>query len=331
MTTFFSIIIPVYNVAPYLRECLDSVLRQTFSDWEAICVDDGSTDGSGEIIDEYVAKDKRFHAIHQENAGVSAARNTALDVAHGNWIAFVDADDVISSEWIAVCHINIRNNPSAQVVKMFDHRWGGGDVPSATTTWGTKWYHGSKGIANYAAACITGYCIARYMIKKDVIGNQRFTVGVRINEDVIFVSKIMFSISSLCVCSYDGYFYRVRPESALHRGISDHDIVLFINGMENCIRTYGIMPLDAMIAYKRWAGARIITDILRCLVAHGTYPAKSIAAVSKLARTGTIIFDKLGSKKYCSLMLLLHGRKAGFVVVWMLFKLQSLYWKVLRR
>ena len=326
-----SLIIPVYNVAPYLRECLNSILGQKYTNWEAICVDDGSTDGCDKILDEYAAKDNRIRVVHQANAGVCAARNAALEVAKGGWIGFVDADDVISPEWIAVWYGNIRKNPEVQVVKMRDHRWVDGDVPSAVTTWGTEWYYGSNDISNYAASCITGYCIARYIIRRDVIGNQRFTVGVRINEDVIFVSKIMFSISSLCVCSYDGYFYRVRPESALHRGISDHDIVLFINGMENCIRTYGIMPLDAMIAYKRWAGTRIITDILRCLVAHGTYPAKSIAAVSKLARTGTIIFDKLGSKKYCSLMLLLHGRKAGFVVVWMLFKLQSLYWKVLRR
>ena len=72
MKPFFSVIIPVYNVAPYLRECLDSVLKQTFTDWEAICVDDGSTDESGAILDEYAAKDKRFRVIHQANAGVSA-------------------------------------------------------------------------------------------------------------------------------------------------------------------------------------------------------------------------------------------------------------------
>lgn len=91
----FSIVIPVYNVASYLRECLDSVLAQTFTDWEAICVDDGSTDGSGSILDEYAVRDGRFRIIHQKNAGVSAARNAALDVAQGEWIWFVDADDMI--------------------------------------------------------------------------------------------------------------------------------------------------------------------------------------------------------------------------------------------
>ena len=95
MTPFFSIIIPVYNVAPYLRECLDSVLAQTFTDWEAICVDDGSTDCSGAILDEYAAKDSRFRVIHQPNAGVSAARNKGLDIVQGQWIWFVDGDDYL--------------------------------------------------------------------------------------------------------------------------------------------------------------------------------------------------------------------------------------------
>ena len=90
---YFSIIIPVYNVAPYLRECLDSVLKQTFTDWEAICIDDGSTDESGAILDEYAAKDKRFRVIHQANAGVSAARNAALDKVQGEWDDFCRAAD----------------------------------------------------------------------------------------------------------------------------------------------------------------------------------------------------------------------------------------------
>jgi len=95
---FFSIIIPVYNVAPYLRECLDSVLAQTFTDWEAICVDDGSTDGSGAILDEYAAKDTRFRVIHQPNAGTHETRLKALSLIRGEWITFLDADDYIVPE-----------------------------------------------------------------------------------------------------------------------------------------------------------------------------------------------------------------------------------------
>ena len=103
MTYSVSIIIPVYNVAPYLRRCLDSISSQAFTDWEVICVDDGSVDGSGAIIDEYVQRDDRFRVVHQDNAGVSAARNVALDMVRGEYFTFLDADDVMLPEALECC------------------------------------------------------------------------------------------------------------------------------------------------------------------------------------------------------------------------------------
>lgn len=93
-----SVIIPVYNVAPYLRDCLDSVLAQTFENWEAVCVDDGSTDGSGAILDEYAARDPRFRVIRQENVGVSEARQRGLEAVRGTYFGFVDPDDWIDPD-----------------------------------------------------------------------------------------------------------------------------------------------------------------------------------------------------------------------------------------
>lgn len=86
---FFSVIVPVYNVAPYLGECLDSVLAQTFTDWECLCTDDGSKDGSDLILDAYARRDPRFRITHQPNAGVSAARNRALDRHHHRNLRFI--------------------------------------------------------------------------------------------------------------------------------------------------------------------------------------------------------------------------------------------------
>ncbi len=100
----FSIIIPVYNVASYLRQCLDSVLNQTFDDWEAICVNDGSTDGSAAILDEYAATDGRFRIITQSNGGLSAARNAGLKIAQGEYVLFLDSDDWL--EHIALQTLN---------------------------------------------------------------------------------------------------------------------------------------------------------------------------------------------------------------------------------
>ena len=90
-----SLILPVYNMLPYLRECLDSILAQTFRDYEVIVVDDGSTDGSGEICDSYGEKDPRFRVVHQENGGLSAARNTGLRLASGRFVTFADSDDYL--------------------------------------------------------------------------------------------------------------------------------------------------------------------------------------------------------------------------------------------
>lgn len=98
MTPSISVIVPVYNVAPWLKECLDSVLNQTFRDMEIIIVDDGSTDSSPEIIKEYVEKDGRIIAIRKENGGLGSARNAALKIAKGEYIAFLDSDDKIHPE-----------------------------------------------------------------------------------------------------------------------------------------------------------------------------------------------------------------------------------------
>lgn len=91
-----SIIIPVYKCAPYLRQCLDSILAQDYEAWEAILVDDGSTDSSAAIIDEYAMRDSRFRIVHKENGGVSNTRNVGMDISQGEWMTFVDGDDQLA-------------------------------------------------------------------------------------------------------------------------------------------------------------------------------------------------------------------------------------------
>ncbi len=98
-----SVIIPVYNVQEYLERCLDSLIAQTHKDWEAICIDDGSRDGSGSILDRYAAKDGRFKVMHKANEGVSAARNLALEIASGKYIAFLDSDDFLHPQCFGIC------------------------------------------------------------------------------------------------------------------------------------------------------------------------------------------------------------------------------------
>ena len=134
----FSVIIPAYNRARFLPECLESVLAQTFTDWECIIVDDGSTDGTRELVAEYVRRDSRFRYHWQENAGASAARNAGIERARGEWIAFLDSDDwyypdalahfhAAASRFAEVqivcgyldCHIAARDEPAISVADAF--------------------------------------------------------------------------------------------------------------------------------------------------------------------------------------------------------------------
>ena len=95
-----SIIVPVYKVEPYLRRCVDSVLAQSFTDYELILVDDGSPDNCGMICDEYAKSDPRIRVIHQTNSGAAAARNTGIKTATGKYVAFCDSDDTVSTMWL---------------------------------------------------------------------------------------------------------------------------------------------------------------------------------------------------------------------------------------
>lgn len=97
-----SVIVPVYNAERWLRRCVDSILGQTFTDFELLLIDDGSKDGSGAICDEYAARDSRIRVFHKPNGGVSSARNLGLGNARGEWITFVDADDYLLPQWSEV-------------------------------------------------------------------------------------------------------------------------------------------------------------------------------------------------------------------------------------
>ena len=118
-----SIIIPVYNADRYLSRCLNSVLAQSFTDWECICVDDGSTDASGRILDAYAERDARFKVIHKENGGVSSARQTALDRAHGEYVIHIDSDDWVEPEFLeAPLQIAISEKSDMVIFDYFEER-----------------------------------------------------------------------------------------------------------------------------------------------------------------------------------------------------------------
>ena len=205
-----SVIIPVYNVAPYLCGCLDSVLAQTFTDWEAICVDDGSTDGSGAILDKYALRDDRIRVIHQENQGVARARQVALDSCRGEWVGAVDPDDWIDPDYFQIFYDSVRD----------------GDLEMA---WCDYWAEGRRigveasddprrHLESLLADEIWGTLWNRFFRRAAI---NRF--GIRFpprecdgHEDVVFVCEFLTHATRIKRIDLAGYHYVQRTGSLCH-------------------------------------------------------------------------------------------------------------------
>ena len=210
----FSIVIPVYNVAPYLRECLDSLLAQTCADWEAVCVDDGSTDSSGAILDEYAAKDSRFVVVHQENRGVSAARNKGLDIAKGEWLVFLDADDAASIQLIEEYTARISTLSSAgENCKMLfsssEYMDSTSNVSSAKGAW--------RKVSFLRFDIVDrSFCSACY--NREFLDNVRFRVFA-VGEDRLFLAEALARASAICETTRPLVRIRRRHGSATRSGM----------------------------------------------------------------------------------------------------------------
>lgn len=218
----FSIIIPVYNVAPYLRECLDSVLTQTCADWEAICIDDGSTDGSGLILDEYAVVDDRFKVHHQKNAGVSAARNAGLHVAVGEWISFLDGDDTIEPGWLSSFVARMETNPCADVLmgNFRQYETDGSVLLDMPERFGCRKFSGKVLTEVYDSGMVgMTYAVWNKVFKRDFLESNelRFLVGIPNGEDTFFAEcSLAVAHEFVADANITGYCYRMREGSAVH-------------------------------------------------------------------------------------------------------------------
>lgn len=212
-----SIIVPVYKVEQYLHKCLDSILAQTFTDWECILIDDGSPDNSGVICDEYAQKDYRFQVIHQENKGSAGARNAGLDVAKGEWIAFVDSDDWVESTYLnkffEVAQMNI-----AEVISCDYFR-------------NERIFKGFVGKTPQEAMIniISGKALAFLWIKffKKSLFDEfgiKFEKNFDVTEDVILCLKIFEKTQSIIHISEPLYHYNIENEFSLTFSLDEDKI-----------------------------------------------------------------------------------------------------------
>ena len=212
-----SVIVPVYDVEPYLRQCVESILSQTFQDFELILVDDGSPDNCGAICDEYADKDRRIHVIHQPNGGLSAARNAALDWMFANssssYLTFIDSDDWVHERYLELLYREIdKRKPgicSCKLAYSSDaqedmSQFGNGIDVSETPTerfWCEK--------IGSVSACGKLY-------NKDMFLTLRFPIG-KLFEDGMLMPFVIFQVPSVTYIDFPLYFYRMRENSITHQ------------------------------------------------------------------------------------------------------------------
>ena len=221
-----SIIIPVYNVAPYLRECLDSVLASCKNaenvEVEAVCVDDGSTDGSGEILDEYAARDRRVSVVHQQNQGVSVARNVAIERATGEWIFCLDADDLMEPDFIREVsgRIDSRVGTDFDVVVVVRRMFKDGRIEEKPFPEERKMLTREVLFSIREPQYMTyTELMTDKLIRRSVLMQNgiRFVPGVRVSEDNLFTRMVLANSPKILLATdIDAALYRMRAGSAIH-------------------------------------------------------------------------------------------------------------------
>ncbi|MBR3692893.1 MAG: glycosyltransferase [Erysipelotrichales bacterium] len=231
-----SVIVPIYNVAPYLRTCLDSLLDQTYTDYEIICVDDGSKDESGRIADEYASLYSNIHVIHKENGGLSSARNAGLKIATGEYISFIDSDDYVASNYLA------------EMAKALDEGYDYAEcMNTAFDETGKKWeygYQSSREISEYDYATRPDLLIhvAMFvrgnMYRRELIEGVLFPEGL-VHEDIYYSSILFSTVKKIKKVMNTEYYYLIRSDSiANHASIKMFDMYQIMQEIHEYYETH---------------------------------------------------------------------------------------------
>ena len=234
MEKLVSVVVPVYNVENYLTECLDSITNQTYRNFEVILVDDGSTDGSSQMCDEIAREDERIHVIHKENGGLSDARNTGLRASKGEYIIFIDSDDMVSAIMLEQMVKSMQENNadiSTCLFKTFeaskDLRLGDNSVEKITMLEGKvlvkKLYSGE-----YPDIAFVAW---NKLYKRSLFedNNIEYPVG-RFYEDTFTTFKLLYEAEKIAIIDNPFYHYRIRQGSIMKSTITKKKVIDWIAG-----------------------------------------------------------------------------------------------------
>lgn len=274
-----SIIVPVYNVESYLSRCIDSVLNQTFVDWELILVDDGSTDASGIMCDDYAKKDFRIKVVHKENGGASSARNIGLDKAKGDYIMFVDPDDILGTRNTIEKNINLlMNYNGGKCFIQFPTLWWVNEEESSLL--GKEQHIYKKCLV--MPALFDGHITTTVwdkIYKREVFCGVRFP-NLRYYEDSYFIIDILNNVDTVIISDQGYYKYYIRRGSSMQSELTKRKVEDFF-----------------CMAFKSMEQALSIKST-------GLYRAHLFLEMEDKLAYGKSLFDRDSLKKYCNCIMI---------------------------
>jgi glycosyltransferase involved in cell wall biosynthesis len=247
-----SIIVPVYNTQQWLRLCVDSIVCQSVADWQLILVDDGSTDASPAICDEYAARHPRVNVIHKPNGGLSSARNAGLDVADGEFVIFIDSDDEVHPDLISllltmqsatdadICSASFVNRETYTFRQLHNEKFA---VYTPEQAIATTLYQ-RKGLVN---------SVCNVLYKRHLFHSMRFTEGIGY-EDLDFFYKIYAKANVIAHSSQVTYLYRANPTSYINTWSKSRlDVLTVTDRLVDYMSTHGSVELQKAAADRRFS------------------------------------------------------------------------------
>ena len=233
-----SVIVPVYKVEPYLNRCVDSILRQTYRDFELILVDDGSPDNCGAICDDYAARDGRVRVIHQENQGQAAARNHAFAIAKGEWVCFVDSDDAVHPQMLErLRQAAAESGAGMSMCRMLEAPEMPEDFSAPVeVSWELLSMEEEPLVALFDAGEYPGWVACAKLIRRELIQTHLFCPG-RVYEDNEAVCHWIYGAKTIASIPHRLYFYRTNPTSTTQSRFSMKKLD-YLWALEGIIRFY---------------------------------------------------------------------------------------------
>ncbi|SMC40372.1 Glycosyltransferase involved in cell wall bisynthesis [Oscillospiraceae bacterium] len=272
-----SIVVPVYNVEKYLRECVDSILAQTYHNFELLLVDDGATDSSGEICNEYAESDPRIQVFHKENGGLSDARNYGIDRIKGDYITFIDSDDFVGKEYLDIL-IRMAEEHKADISAIgtivFEDD---GEIPDCTVSDDIIVETADEAIIDMLLRKNFGLSAWGKLYASDLFDQIRFPAG-KIYEDLFTTPYVAKESKKIVFSNSRQYYYRQRSNSIVHSKLSQKDYVIF----EGHERLREFMKENKIPNGKDAANCRFMDDLVGIILQRLVYNDNYVSEIKKL-------------------------------------------------